>query len=117
MTKKIRILLIDDEPRWISFVTKDLEPFEIVVAPDQTKAIEELEADDFDLIVASSHRLDVLQIIAERFADKCVVVTTIRPTTQEALTAYRLGTKKYFAKSFERQDLLAELVEVICARS
>jgi DNA-binding NarL/FixJ family response regulator len=65
------------------------------------------------LIIASSRRLDVLKTIAEKYADKQVVVTTVRPTTQEALTAYRLGARRYFAKSFGPQDLFERVREVI----
>ena len=100
-----RILIIDDEPRWINFAKSDLGKFEIVVAPDTETALAELEADQFDLVIASSRRLDVLKVIAEKYSDKPVVVTTVQPTTQEALAAYRLGAMRYFAKSFGRQDL------------
>ena len=113
MDMKIRILIIDDEPRWINFARSDLQKFEIVVAPDAETALAELEADWFDLVIASSRRLDVLQVIADKYADKRVVVTTIQPTTQEALAAYRLGAMRYFAKSFAQEDLLNRVQEVI----
>ena len=88
---KTRILIIDDEPRWIEFAKSDLNKFEIVVAPDTKTALAELEADQFDLVIASSRRLDVLEVIAQKYSDRRVVVTTVQPTTQEALVAYRLG--------------------------
>lgn len=110
---KNRILIIDDEPRWIDFAKSDLSKFEIVVARDIETAIDELEADQFDLVIASSRRLDVLDTIRIRFADKRVVVMTVQPTTQEALTAYRLGAIRYFPKSFGRRDLLNRVKEVI----
>lgn len=113
----IRILVIDDEPRWIEFAKSDLSKFEIVVAPDTETALAELEADQFDLVIASSRRLDVLEVIAEKHSDKRVVVTTVQPTTQEALVAYRLGAMRYFAKSFGRQDLFNRIREVIPASS
>jgi DNA-binding response OmpR family regulator len=114
---KVRILIIDDEPRWIDFVKSDLGKFEIVVAPDTAKALAELEADQFDLVIASSRRLDVLEIIAQKYSDKRVVVTTVQPTTQEALTAYRLGAIRYFAKSFSPRDLFSRVKEIISVSS
>ena len=60
---KGRILIIDDEPRWIDFAKSDLSKFEIVVARDIETAIDELEADQFDLVIASSRRLDMLDTI------------------------------------------------------
>jgi DNA-binding NtrC family response regulator len=112
---KTRILIIDDEPRWIDFAKSDLSKFEIIVALDVEMALAELEADQFDLVIASSRRLDVLEVIAEKYSDKRVVVTTVQPTTQEALAAYRLGAMRYFAKSFGRQDLFDRVEEVIPA--
>ena len=114
---KTRILIIDDEPRWIDFVRSDLSKFEIVVAPDTETALAELEKDRFDLVIASSRRLDALEAIAKKHSDKRVVVTTIQPTTQEALTAYRLGALRYFAKSFSRRDLFNRVRDVIFTSS
>ncbi len=110
---RTRILIIDDEPCWIEFAKNDLNQFEIVVAPDKETAITELEANQFDLVIASSRRLDVLEIIAEKYADKRVVVTTVQPTTEEALAAYRLGAKRYFAKSFGDRDLVEHVEGII----
>jgi len=110
---KTRILIIDDEPRWIDFAKNDLSKFEIIVAHDAEVALAELAADQFDLVIASSRRLDVLKVIAEKYSDKQVVVTTVQPTTQEALTAYRLGAMRYFAKSFGRRDLFNRVEEII----
>ena len=112
---KTRILIIDDEVRWINFAKHDLSTFEIVVAPDAETALAELEADQFDLVIASSRRLDVLKVIAEKYSDKRVVVTTVQPTTQEALAAYRLGAMRYFPKSFGPQDLIEQVIEIIPA--
>ena len=110
---KGRILIIDDEPRWLDFAVNDLGKFEIVVARDVETALAELEADQFDLVIASSRRLDMLETIRKRFADKRVVIMTVQPTTQEALTAYRLGAIRYFPKSFGRRDLLNRVREII----
>ncbi|MBN1922060.1 MAG: response regulator [Anaerolineae bacterium] len=103
MTK--RILIIDDEPRWIEFIKRDLGGHEIVVAKDAKAALAELETGSFDLVIASSRRLDILESIRERFSDNRVVVMTVQPTTQEALAAYRLGAVRYCTKSFDAADL------------
>lgn len=113
---KARILIIDDEPRWVNFAKNDLSSkFEIVVAQDKKTALAELEADQFDLVIASSRRLDVLEIIRKKYSDKRVVVTTVQPTTQEALSAYRLGAIRYFPKSFSPRDLFNHIKELISA--
>lgn len=112
---KARILIVDDEPRWIEFAKNDLSRFEIVVAPDVQTALDELERGEFDLIIASSRRLDILELIARKYSSKRVIVTTVQPTTREALAAYRLGALRYFAKSFGRNDLFKHVQEVIPA--
>ena len=112
---KTRILIIDDEPRWINFAKSDLPKFDIIVANDVKAALAELEADQFDLVIASSRRLDVLEVITQKYSGKKVVVTTVQPTTQEALAAYRLGAMRYFAKSLGRRDLLNRVKEAISA--
>ncbi len=110
-----RILLIDDEPRWINFAQNDLVEgrFDIVVAADLETAIEKLEENKYDLVIASSRRLDVLEIIKERFSDKKVIITTVQPSVKEALTSYRLGARGYFAKSFGQNDLLNHVEEIV----
>ncbi len=110
---KVRILIIDNEPRWLNFAKSDLDKFEIVVAHNAEAAIAELKKDRFDLVIASSSNLNILKIISEKYSDKRVVVTTVQPNTQEALNAYRLGAVRYFPKSFSPKDLLNHVTEVL----
>lgn len=111
--KKMRILLIDDEPRWIDFARRDLESFEIVVAKGLDEAVAELEQDQFDLVIASSRWLRVLELIREKYAEKRVMVTTIRPTPEEALSAYRNGAVDYIPKSFADRELLEHVKKAV----
>jgi DNA-binding NtrC family response regulator len=110
---KSRILIIDDEPRWIEFAKGALEGFSIEVAPDLETALAKLEDNRYDLIIASSRRLHVLEVIARQYPDKRAVVTTVRPTTREAINASRLGALDYFAKSFLSGDVADKVDEVI----
>ena len=113
----IRILMIDNEPRWINFAKSDLGGFEIVVASDIETALAELEKDQFDLVIASSGYLAILEDISKRFSDKQVVVTTVNPSTQEALDAYHKGAIRYITKSFGEQDLLKNIRELVPSTS
>lgn len=110
---KIRILIIDNEPRWIDFVKTDLGGFEIIVAPDIETAIKELEKDQFHLVIASSGYLEILEEISRRFSDKQVVVTTVQPSTKEARDAYRKGAIRYITKSFRQKALLDDIKELV----
>ena len=104
---------IQNEPRWINFAKSDLGGFEIVVAPDIDTARKELEKDQFDLVIASSGYLSILEDISKRFSDKQVVVTTVKPNTQEALDAFDKGAIRYITKSFHEQDLLRNIRELV----
>lgn len=108
-----RILIVDNESHWVSFAQSTLKNFDIVVVPDKATALAALEENGFDLILASSRCLDILEIIKERFANKQVAVTTVQPTTQEALDAYRKGAARYFTKSFNPNDLLKSVSELV----
>ena len=110
---KLRILIIDNEPRWIEFVKRDLETFEIVVAHNTDEALIELAKDKFDLVIASARNLGVLETIGEKYGDKRVMVTTIQPSTEEALKAYRMGAVRYLPKSFGQKTLFKQVSEVI----
>ena len=102
---------------WISFAKSDLEDFDIVVAPDIDTALKELEKDKFDLVIASSGYLAILEDISKRFSGKQVVVTTVKPSTQEALDAYHKGAIRYITKSFHEEDLLKNVRELVPSTS
>ena len=110
---KLNILIIDDEPRWINFTKKNPEMFNIVAVSDVETAMKELAMGQFDLVIASARHLDTLKMIHERYVDKPMVVTTVEPTSQEARQAYRLGARRYFAKSFDYNDLLQQIQKVL----
>jgi DNA-binding NtrC family response regulator len=113
MKMKTRILIIDNEPRWVNFVKNDLGGFEIVVVSDMETAIAELEKDQFQLVIASSGYINILEKLSKRFKNKKVVVTTVHPSTQEALDAYRKGAARYITKSFNRKSLINDIKELV----
>lgn len=109
-----RILIIDDEPRWINFARDNLgTTFEVEVATDLEEALAKLKKDRYDLIIASSRRLDALEAIGKEFPEKRVVVATGQPTTREAISIYRLGALDYFAKDFRREVVSDKICEAI----
>ena len=92
-----RILIIDDEPRWISFVRNNLGTlFEVEVATNLKVALTKLRENHYKLIIAGSRCLDILQIFNKKYPEKRFVVATGQPTTREAIDVYRLGALDYF---------------------
>jgi len=111
---KARILIIDDEPRWIDFAKDDLGMlFEVEVADNLEIALSKLKKDRYDLIIASSRQLDVLEVIRKGYPEKRVVVATGQPTTREAIDVYRLGVLDYFPKDFRDKVVSEKIREAI----
>jgi DNA-binding NtrC family response regulator len=111
---KIRILIIDDEPKWMQFARDDLgATFEVEVAIDLKTALAKLKENRYELIIASSRRLDVLEAIRKEYPQKRIVVATGQPTTREAISMYRLGVLDYFAKDFRREVVTQKIYEAI----
>jgi DNA-binding NtrC family response regulator len=109
-----RILIIDDEPKWMQFARDDLgASFEVEVATDLETALAKLKETRYDLIIASSRRLHVLETIRAAFPEKRMVVATGQPTTREAINIYRLGVLDYFAKDFRREVVSQKIREAI----
>jgi DNA-binding NtrC family response regulator len=117
---KIRILIIDDEPRWINFVKQEFGAFEVVVAKNTEEARHCLEEDMFTLIITSARWLKMFQemgeIFSQKYSDKTVVVT-ITPNIDEALQVYNLGVVLYIPKSFGQHELFMKIKEVIPEKS
>lgn len=111
-----RILIIDDEPRWMEFAQDDLGMiFEVEVATDLETARTKLKNNRYALIIASSRRLDVLEAVRKEYPQKRIVVATGQPTTREAINMYRLGALDYFAKDF-RRDVVSQKIRDAIAK-
>lgn len=109
-----RILIVDDEPRWLNFAREDLKIiFEVDVATDLETTLAYLEKKQYDLIIASSRRLDVLETINQQYPKRPLVVATGQPTPREAINVYRLGAMDYFAKDFKPEVVSGKAHEAI----
>ena len=109
-----RILIIDDEPRWINFAEDDLSTiFEVEVATSWEMALAKLKQNRYDLVIASSRWGHVLEVIRKEYPEERVVVVTSQPTTREAITMYRLGALDYFAKDFRESIVSKKIQETI----
>lgn len=110
-----RILIIDDEPRWIEFTTKLGNGFKIEVAQDLKTALSKLDRNAYDLVIASARCTDILTAINKRHPETRIAIATGQPTTREAITMYRLGVYDYFAKDF-RQEVVSERIQEAVAK-
>ncbi len=110
----IHILVIDEEQKWINFVKNYLgKIFDVQVATSSESALVALKKNRYDLIIASSHRSDLLQDVREKFPDERFVVVTGQPTTEEAIHMYRLGALDYFPKDFRTEIVTQKVFEAV----
>lgn len=97
---KMKILLVDDEPRWIKFIKS--------VFGKMVDISLSVKDNGYDLIILSSRMLDKAQDIKDDF-----IIVTGQPTTKEAIKAYRLGAKDYISKDFRESVILRKCMDVI----
>jgi DNA-binding NtrC family response regulator len=108
---RVRVLIIDNDPGWIEFTESKLgKLFEVEVATDLETAMALLKEGRYDLIVTSSDRLNVLEILLRKYPQKRVVVATERPSVPEAIRTYRLGALDYFEKDL-RQEVVSQRIQ------
>ncbi|MEA2550298.1 MAG: two-component system, OmpR family, copper resistance phosphate regulon response regulator CusR [Actinomycetota bacterium] len=111
-----RILLIDDEPRILNFVSRALrgEGFEIDTAQGGQLGVEAALAGDFDLIILDLRMpvVDggtVLQRVLARKPDQAVLVLSALGDPASKVKALDLGADDYLMKPFSLNELVARV--------
>jgi two-component system copper resistance phosphate regulon response regulator CusR len=111
-----RVLLIDDEPRILSFVSRGLraEGFVVDTAADGANGIRTALAGHYDVIVLDllMPEIDgraVLGRILEREPEQSVIVLSALGDTASKVECLELGAEDYLAKPFSFDELLARL--------
>jgi two-component system response regulator HydG len=116
MTKKARILVIDDEKSMVENLTVLLrqQDFDVLTALGGPEGLETFEEESPDLVLTDVRmpRMDgveLLQEIRDRSPDTPVVLMTAQASLQSAIQAVNLGATHYIQKPFENEELLAVL--------
>lgn len=112
----MRILVIEDEPRILAFVSRGLEAegFTVDAAGDGPNGLRRAVLGDYDLVVLDLllPRLDglaVLRGLQERRPDVPVVIVSARSDLQTKLRGFGLGACDYVPKPFAFDELLARI--------
>jgi DNA-binding response OmpR family regulator len=117
--KKQTILAADDDPQLLRLVTRNLqlEGFEAVAVSDGQQALEQIEAQTFDLVI-----LDVMMpkldgfTVCERvreFSSVPIIIVTARGQDQDKIRGLDLGADDYLTKPFSVEELLARVRAVL----
>jgi two-component system, OmpR family, response regulator len=112
----MRILVIEDEPRILAFVSCGLEAegFTVDAAGDGLDGLRRAVLGDYDLVVLDLllpglDGLAVLRGLQERRPDVPVVIVSARSDLQTKLRGFGLGACDYVPKPFAFDELLARI--------
>ena len=114
-----RILIVDDEPRYLRLLEANLrtEGYEVATAQDGVQALDIFSAQPIDLVLLDvmMPRLDgfgVCQRLRE-FSNVPIVILTARGEEQDRVRGLDLGADDYLVKPFSATELLARVRAVL----
>jgi DNA-binding response OmpR family regulator len=114
-----RILIVDDEPRYLRLLEANLrtEGYEVVAAQDGLQAIDVFSSQPIDLVLLDvmMPRLDgfaACQRIRE-FSNVPIVILTAKGEEQDRVRGLDLGADDYLVKPFSATELLARVRAVL----
>ncbi len=115
MKDKARILVVDREPDWRTFVAHVLHKGGYIVhlCGDTRSALQEIRATNFDLIIVDALLMDLLRSLAMEPVRYRLLVVTAAPSVPKAISAYRWGALDYINKAFGESSLLATVELVL----
>lgn len=111
-----RVLVVDDEPRIVSFVSRALsaEGFQVDGAYDGLRALDLATRGRYELVVLDlllPHRdgMDVLQELMERRPEQRVLVLSALSDVETKVRCLELGASDYLSKPFSLAELIARI--------
>ncbi len=114
-----RILIVDDEPRYLRLLEANLhsEGYEVVTAQDGMQALDVFSSNPIDLVLMDvmMPRLDgfgATQRLRE-FTNVPIVILTARGEEQDRVRGLDLGADDYLVKPFSATELLARVRAVL----
>lgn len=115
LSKKLRVLVADDEERIRILLEANLEAagYEVVLAPDGRAAVAIVSEEDLDAVITDMNMpgatgIDVIDTARRRFGPKFpVIVITAYGSVTNAVEAMRHGATDYLEKPFDMGDLRA----------
>jgi DNA-binding response OmpR family regulator len=112
----MRLLIIEDEPRILGFLTRGMEAEGFVVhgAENGSEGLERALSEPYDavlldLLLPGLDGLSVLRELRRRRPELPVVIVSARTDLQTKLRGFELGACDYLAKPFSIDELLARI--------
>ncbi len=116
--KKLRILLVDDEPSIIKMVGKrlEVEGFEVMVAMDGQEALDKAQSIEPDLVVLDLMlpRLNGYEVCAmlkrdSRYQKIPIIMLSARSQEKDEKEALACGANVYLKKPFNSKELVEHI--------
>jgi two-component system, OmpR family, response regulator len=111
-----RILLIDDEPRILNFVARELtaQGYDVGTASDPSLGLSMATAETYDLVILDLlmpglDGRDVLHRMLTRNPNQAVIVLSALGDPDSKVMCLELGAEDYLAKPFSIDELLARV--------
>ncbi len=112
MTRKAKILVVDDESNLLNFMTLLFteEGYDVTPADSLSQARRILQEADFDLVLCDimmpeGSGLDLLKEIRASDSSASVIMITAYTSTDTAIEAMKLGAYDYVSKPFDVEEL------------
>jgi DNA-binding response OmpR family regulator len=113
--KQFRILVVDDEPRILNFLTIKLHAsgYDVLTASNGVSAIEQAQAQEPDLIVLDviMPKMDGFETLKElrTFSSVPVIFLSAKGTDIDRIKGLGLGADDYLSKPFSPDELVARI--------
>jgi len=122
-TKRMRLLLVDDEESYVNVLSKRMtrRNFEVSSALSGAQAIRILRKQDFDAVVLDLKMedmdgIEVLRIFRKMAPDLAVIMLTGHGSATAALQGMQEGAFDYLTKPCELDELLEKIAKACAAR-
>ena len=116
--KQFRVLVVDDEPRILNFLSSKLRVsgYEVLTASNGAEALEQVQAQEPDLVVLDvlMPRMDGFETLKElrAFSSVPVIILSAKGTNADKVKGLHLGADDYLAKPFSPDELVARIEAV-----
>ncbi len=117
--RKIQILVVDDEPRYLKLVRYNLEVagYEVITAANGEEALSLVAAKSPDLIILDIRLpgIDGYEVCTRirEFSSTPIIMLTAKGEEQEKVHGLRLGADDYVTKPFGAEELMARVETVL----
>ncbi len=119
---KVRILVVDDEPRYLRLVSYNLKAagYEVMTAADGEEALALVAGQNPDLLILDVRLpgIDGYEVCARvrEFSTVPIIMLTAKGEQRDKVTGLRQGADDYITKPFGAEELVAR-VEAVLRRS